>query len=80
LTAQKVKGGINYKFTDLKQQKSEELWTDYHRTRSPETEIFYVVSDGQIIQSPNTIVGHVESERNILVYLFHVLLTTTIKR
>jgi hypothetical protein len=40
---------------------------DYRSKLSPETEIVYVVSDGQIIQSSTTVVGLVETERSISV-------------
>jgi hypothetical protein len=42
---------------------------------SPQTEIFYVVSDFQIIQSPTSIVGQGENERNTSVPRF---VTTTL--
>jgi hypothetical protein len=44
---------------------------------SPETEIWFVVSDDQILQSPTTVGGQVESEGNILIML-HVFLTAFI--
>jgi hypothetical protein len=47
-----------------------QVWTNYQSKESPETEIVYVVTDGQIIQSPTAIVGQVESE-----YLFYIFLT-----
>jgi hypothetical protein len=41
----------------------------YQRKLSPETEIVFDVSDGQIIRSPTTTIGQVENERNISVQL-----------
>jgi hypothetical protein len=47
---QTVTGGINYTFSDAKQQARKYIWTDYQSKLSPETEIVYVLSDGQIMQ------------------------------
>jgi hypothetical protein len=44
---------------------------------SPETEIWFLVSDDQILQSLTTVGGQVESEGNILIML-HVFLTAFI--
>jgi hypothetical protein len=62
-----VTSGISCNFSDAEQQESEHLWTDYQSKLSPEMKIVYVVSNGQIIQSPVTIVGQVDRDSSISV-------------
>jgi hypothetical protein len=64
---QTVAGGINYNFSDEKQQACKLLWMDYQSKLSPEMEMVYVVSDSQIIQSQTTIVGQIEGDRSLSV-------------
>jgi hypothetical protein len=60
-TVQTVMGSINYSFSCAEQRESKSLWTDYQSKLAPETEIVCVVPDGQLIQSPATVVLRVES-------------------
>jgi hypothetical protein len=64
---QTVTYDIKYNFSDVEQQESKQLWTDYQIKLLPETETVYVAFDGNIIQSPTTAIGQVDSERSISV-------------